>query len=189
MYKEAARDLVRQLAKIDREFGAFVSGRRLSFLGSGVSTVAFSVGRDRVVRVTGAGDPDCKIINRLFERKRGAHAGWPRIFDVVNIEGDEGEHGYCVSVVERVRPAGELSYGQAFDLMGVAYDVADDWETGRRRRIGHGWSEQQVHWYDELRAGLRAIRRSRSLMDQIDVGDRNVGLTQSGHAAWIDFGV
>lgn len=189
MYEDTARDLVRQVAKIDRDFGAFVTGRRLSFLGEGVSTVAFGVGRDRVVRVTGAGHPDCQIINRLFERKRGAHRGWPRIFDVVNVEGNNSQHGYCISVVERVRSARDLPYGRASDLMDVAYDVADDWETGSRRRIGRGWSEDQVRWYDDLRAGLRTIRRSRSQVDKIDVADRNVGLTPSGHAAWIDFGV
>ncbi len=124
MTEDEARHIVRQIAEQDRNFRAFVAGRRLTLAGSGVSTVAFFAGPDHVIRVTDTKHNDCEVINDLFETNRGAHVGWPRIYDVINVD-----ENMCVAVVERVKTFSKAMSPRQRMRLGVVVDrVVYTWE-------------------------------------------------------------
>jgi hypothetical protein len=187
MHEGEARDIIRQVAEQDDDFRAYIAGRRLMYAGSGVSTVAFYAGPDYVVRVTDTQHNDCEVINDLFETNRGAHVGWPRIYDVVNIDDN-----LCVAVVERVKTfSTDMSSRDRLRMAAVINRVADIYDYGLPEpdRDEVQWDDTQWDWYEELLQGLTAIDDDRDEGDHLDASGNNVGMTKSGRAVWIDFGL
>ena len=185
MTEDEARDIVRQVAEQDDDFRAYIAGRRLTTAGYGASTFAFFAGPDHVVRVTDSEHFDCDVINDLYDQNRGANAGWPSIFHVVNVDDN-----LCVAVVERVKTYSKgMTPDQRFRLSSVVNRVADVFDFGAPEPDGAMWDDQQWEWYAELMQGLTFISDDREDGDHLDATEGNVGLTKSGRAVWIDFGI
>ncbi len=51
------------------------------------------------------------------------------------------------------------------------------------------WDDEQWGWFRELLQGLSVIDGDREAGDYLDASMDNVGLTKSGRAVWIDFGI
>lgn len=189
------------MAQLDPKLRSYVHGRRLAYLGSGVGSVVFAAGIDRVVRVTAMRD-ECELMERIVGR--GAVVGWPRVYATFWVP-DEFRASWdrrCVAVVERVRVGDDIPNRMWSDFVDALTLVALIHRRRGRpgRRSGLGWSPEWPEYTDSLDVTRRTYDWATQLYkgakvsnswssSELDVHHRNAGITRDGEAVWVDFGV